>query len=165
MGYKINFISYYPNDFNKIEYNDQEDIGILIDLYNHVCCFFICNNTQKYYNDNDNIILNCDWKELLKKTNDTNNLNYAHCNDDLNKNTNKNTNLIQKVQEKYSMNIQNSMNIDDSEYLDEYPVIEYMGKLFKEKQIDVYNNSDDVNMYYEDFLQISVKSKHGILRG
>ena len=81
---------------------------------------------------------------------DTNNLNYAHCNDDLNKNTNKNTNLIQKVQEKYSMNIQNSMNIDDSEYLDEYPVIEYMGKLFKEKQIDVYNNSDDVNMYYEE---------------
>jgi TPR repeat protein len=74
LGYKINFISYYQNNFNKIEYNDKEDIGIIVEIYKHVCCFFICNNTQKYYNDNDNKIIDCNWKELLQQTNDTNNL-------------------------------------------------------------------------------------------
>jgi hypothetical protein len=74
LNYKVSFINYYPNNFNNIEYDDQNDIGILISTIDHVCCFFICNNIEKYCNDNDNKIYTCNWKKLLKKTSDINNL-------------------------------------------------------------------------------------------
>ena len=70
LGYKVSFTNYYENDFCKINYNDTTDIGIIITIEGHACCFFTCNGTEKYYNNLDNIIYDCHWKEQLKKSND-----------------------------------------------------------------------------------------------
>ena len=72
LGYKISFRQYYPyykSDFEYIKYNFKEDIGVLLSTSNHMCCFFICNGVQKYYNDNDKKIFDCDWISLLEKIN------------------------------------------------------------------------------------------------
>jgi hypothetical protein len=69
LGYKVSFTNYYKNDFSNIEYNDITDIGIIIGIDHHFCCFFICNGYEKYYNDNDKKIYECNWKEKLKKSN------------------------------------------------------------------------------------------------
>jgi TPR repeat protein len=42
-------------------------LGILISIKEHVCCLFICNNEEKFYNDNDKKIYNCKWKDLLRQ--------------------------------------------------------------------------------------------------
>ena len=77
LGYKVSFKNYYENDFNKIEYIDDTDIGIIIFIKNHACCFFTCNGTEKYYNNLDKIIYDCHWKEQLKKSNDNGNSLYV----------------------------------------------------------------------------------------
>ena len=69
LGYKVSFTNYYKDDFSNIKYNDETDIGIIITIYGHSCCFFICNGNEKYYNDNDKKIYNCDWKKKLKELN------------------------------------------------------------------------------------------------
>lgn len=69
LGYKVSFTNYYKDDFSNIEYNDETDIGIIIKIDKHFCCFFICNGNEKYYNDNDKKIYNCNWKKKLKELN------------------------------------------------------------------------------------------------
>jgi TPR repeat protein len=63
---KVSFRNYYDN-FNKIIFNDENDLGILIHINKHVCCLFICNGEEKFYNDNDKQIYNCKWKDLLQQ--------------------------------------------------------------------------------------------------
>ena len=41
-------------------------MGILININEHVCCLFICDG-EKFYNDNDEKIYNCKWKDLLQQ--------------------------------------------------------------------------------------------------
>jgi TPR repeat protein len=74
LDYKVSFRTYYKNNYKCINYNDSEDLGILLTLKDHVCCFFICNKKEKFYNDNDRKIFNCPWKKLLTKLDDNNDL-------------------------------------------------------------------------------------------
>ena len=67
LGYKLSFINYY-NNFNEINFNDQTNVGILVITINHACCLFNCYGSEKYYNDNDQQIYDCEWKKLLKST-------------------------------------------------------------------------------------------------
>jgi len=64
LDYKVSFTNYYDN-FNTIKFDDKNDLGILIHINGHVCCLFICNGEEKFYNDNDKQISNCKWKDLL----------------------------------------------------------------------------------------------------
>jgi hypothetical protein len=61
------YYQYYEDNFKKIEYDDALNVGIIIGIQGHVCCFFICNRTQKYYNDNDKKIYDCNWKDMLSQ--------------------------------------------------------------------------------------------------
>ena len=72
LDYKISFTNYYQNNFNNITYNDQINIGIIILIKGHVCCFFICNDVEKYYNDADKQIFDCEWKKILKESSNEN---------------------------------------------------------------------------------------------
>jgi TPR repeat protein len=62
LDYKVSFTNYY-NNFNEINFDKQNDIGILILTSDHVCCLFNCNGLLKYYNDNNKQIYN--WKKGL----------------------------------------------------------------------------------------------------
>jgi TPR repeat protein len=66
-SYKIYYLDQL-NDFTSVEYDDSNDIGILITIQGHACCFFMCDGEEKYYNDNDKKIVDCAWKSLLKLT-------------------------------------------------------------------------------------------------
>ena len=63
LNYKVSFTNYYDN-FNTIKFDDKNDLGILINIKEHICCLFICDG-EKFYNDNDKQIYNCKWKDLL----------------------------------------------------------------------------------------------------
>jgi TPR repeat protein len=65
LDYKVSFTNYYDN-FNTIKFDDKNDLGILIHINKHVCCLFICNGEEKFYNDSDEQISNCKWKDLLQ---------------------------------------------------------------------------------------------------
>jgi hypothetical protein len=65
LGHKVSFKNYY-NDFTLIDFDDTNDLGIIITIYGHECCLFNCNGSLKYYNDNDKIIYNHEWKDILK---------------------------------------------------------------------------------------------------
>jgi len=67
LNYKVSFINYYKDNYNDINYDNYEFIGIIIHIDYHVCCFFLCDCIEKYYNDTDKKINNCDWKKLLKE--------------------------------------------------------------------------------------------------
>jgi TPR repeat protein len=71
LDYKVSFKNYYDN-FNLIDFNDETDIGILIQIIGHVCCLYICNDEEKYYNDNDKKVYDCKWKDLLKQSSENN---------------------------------------------------------------------------------------------
>jgi TPR repeat protein len=60
LDYKVSFTN-YNNNFNEINFDKQNDIGILILTSDHVCCLFNCNGSLKYYNDNDKQIY--DWEK------------------------------------------------------------------------------------------------------
>ncbi len=68
LGYKVSFRKYYDN-FNLINFDFDNDLGILIAIERHMCCLFICNGQQKYYNDWDRKVYNCEWECILKSTN------------------------------------------------------------------------------------------------
>ena len=72
LDYKVSFTNYY-NNFNEINFDKQNDIGILILTSDHVCCLFNCNGSLKYYNDNDKQIYDCDWEKgsCVKHIDDT----------------------------------------------------------------------------------------------
>ena len=70
LGHQISFNNYYPyyvGKFNNISFNPKNDIGVLFDIDEHTCCFFICNGVEKYYNDWNQKIFNCEWINLLKQ--------------------------------------------------------------------------------------------------
>ena len=68
LGFKVSFKKYYDK-FNLIEFDRDKDLGILIHIERHTCCLYICEGQQKYYNDNDKKVYNCEWIDLLKRTN------------------------------------------------------------------------------------------------
>jgi hypothetical protein len=66
LGYKVSFTNYYDN-FNLIQFNPSNDLGILINIREHSCCLYICNGEEKYYNDNDKKVYKSKWIDLLKR--------------------------------------------------------------------------------------------------
>ena len=73
LDYKVSFTNYYTN-FSSIKFNPVTDLGILIIIHGHACCLFICNGEEKFYNDNDKKIYNCNWIKLLENSTSTDNL-------------------------------------------------------------------------------------------
>jgi hypothetical protein len=73
LDYKVSFRNYY-NNFSSIVFDDKNDLGILINIRGHVCCLYMCNGSQKFYNDNNKTVYDCEWKELLKESSVTNHL-------------------------------------------------------------------------------------------
>ena len=71
LDYKVSFTNYYDN-FNSIEFNNETDIGILVKIDSHVCCLYICNGEEKYYNDWDRKVYDCKWINLLNESNKNN---------------------------------------------------------------------------------------------
>ena len=60
---RISLINYYDS-FHEIEFDPNNDLGILINLRDHVCCLYICSGTYKYY-DNFNQVYDCQWTDIL----------------------------------------------------------------------------------------------------
>ena len=60
---KISLINYYDN-FDKILFDPNNDLGFIMNLRDHVCCLYICNGTEKYY-DNYNQVYDCEWRDIL----------------------------------------------------------------------------------------------------
>ena len=71
LDYKVSFRNYY-NNFSSIEFDDKNDLGILIYINGHVCCLYMCDGRPKFYNDNNKTVYDCEWKDLLKTSNATN---------------------------------------------------------------------------------------------
>jgi hypothetical protein len=68
LGYKLSFTNYYDN-FNEINFDKNNDIGILINLEDHVSSLYICNNEEKYYDNMHKRVINLKWIDLLKGSN------------------------------------------------------------------------------------------------
>jgi len=64
---KVSFKNYY-HDFKSIKFNPENDLGILVHIKSHVCCLYVCEGIEKYYNDNNKQVYNCLWKSILKKS-------------------------------------------------------------------------------------------------
>jgi hypothetical protein len=71
LGYKLSFTNYYDN-FHQINFDRNNDIGILIHLKEHVSSFYICNGEEKYYDNMHKKVINLKWINLLKKSNKNN---------------------------------------------------------------------------------------------
>jgi len=68
LNHKVSFTNHYDN-FHQINFDSNKDIGIVISIEDHYCCLYICDGKQKFYNDNNEIVYDCDWLDILKKTN------------------------------------------------------------------------------------------------
>jgi TPR repeat protein len=66
--HKVSFTNHYDN-FNLINFDINNDLGIIIQIESHYCCLYICDGRQKFYNDNNKIVYDCEWINLLKTTN------------------------------------------------------------------------------------------------
>ena len=55
--------------FNQIRF-DEQDIGIIISIEEHTCCFFVCEGVPKFYNDNDKKIHDFNFMDLLRNLKD-----------------------------------------------------------------------------------------------
>jgi len=64
---KVSFKNYY-NNFNLIKFDPENDLGILMNIKGHVCCLYICDGMQRYYNDNNKQVYNCLWQSILKRS-------------------------------------------------------------------------------------------------
>jgi TPR repeat protein len=64
---KVSFTNYY-NNLNLINFDVNKDIGILMQLEDHVCCLYICDCTPKYYNDMNKRVYDCPWQDILSKS-------------------------------------------------------------------------------------------------
>ena len=62
---EIYFSIYTRKMFNQISFNEQ-DIGIIISINEHICCFFVCGGVPKFYNDHDKKIYDFDFINLLR---------------------------------------------------------------------------------------------------
>jgi hypothetical protein len=71
LDYKVSFRNYY-NNFSSIKFDNKNDLGILIHIKGHVCCLYMCDGHQKFYNDENKKVYECEWEDLLKKSNATN---------------------------------------------------------------------------------------------
>ena len=66
---EIYFSMHTRKMFNQISF-DEQDIGIIIEIYGHDCCFFVCGGVPKFYNDNDEKIYDFDFMNLLRNLKD-----------------------------------------------------------------------------------------------
>jgi len=66
---EVYFSMHTRNMFNQIHF-DEQDIGILIEIKEHVCCFFMCGGVPKFYNDNDKKIQDFNFIDLLRNLKD-----------------------------------------------------------------------------------------------
>ena len=73
LNYKVSFTNYYDN-FNTIKFDDENDLGILVIRGDHTCCLYICDDTEKFYDDGDKTVVDCNWKQILQSSTATNNL-------------------------------------------------------------------------------------------
>ena len=64
---KVSFTNYYDN-FQLIKFDPENDLGILMHLDDHVCCLYICEETPKYYDDNNKRVYNCTWPDILSRS-------------------------------------------------------------------------------------------------
>jgi len=67
LNVKVSFKNYY-HDFKSIEFDPENDLGILMNIKGHVCCLYICDGMQRYYNDNNKQVYNCLWQSILKRS-------------------------------------------------------------------------------------------------
>ena len=68
LNHKVSFTNHYDN-FNLINFDINNDLGIIMQIESHYCCLYICDGKQKFYNDNNKIVYDCEWIKLLKTTN------------------------------------------------------------------------------------------------
>jgi hypothetical protein len=61
---EIYFSMHTRKMYNLISF-DEQDIGIIITIKEHVCCFFVCGGVPKFYNDHDKKIYDFDFMNLL----------------------------------------------------------------------------------------------------
>jgi hypothetical protein len=66
---EIYFSMHTRKMFNQIHF-DEQDIGIIIEIKGHACCFFVCGGVPKFYNDNDKKIYYFDFINLLRNLKD-----------------------------------------------------------------------------------------------
>jgi hypothetical protein len=66
---EIYFSMHTRKMFNEIHFHEQ-DIGIIISIKEHVCCFFVCGGIPKFYNDNDKKIYDFNFMDLLRNLKD-----------------------------------------------------------------------------------------------
>ena len=62
---KVSLINYYDK-FDSINFDPINNIGIIINTKGHACCFYICEDKPRYYNDMNGEVYECDWLHLLK---------------------------------------------------------------------------------------------------
>ncbi len=147
---KIYFKNYTRKNYNKINFNPIRDIGLIIKIHQHVCCCFICNNQYKFYNDNDRIIYDCDWYNLLLNLNENEDLFIVP------------GGMVKLDRNEYFENI-------DNYYLD-YTRIQYITILSKknfenelDKQISIYINGN-YNKISDFYLLYEIYKKTNDLR-
>jgi hypothetical protein len=68
LNHKVSFTNHYDN-FDKINFDSNKHLGIVIQIEDHYCCLYICDGKQKFYNDNNQIVYDCEWIDILKITN------------------------------------------------------------------------------------------------
>jgi len=66
---EIYFSMHTRKMFNQISF-DEQNIGIIIEIKEHVCCFFVCGGIHKFYNDNDKKIYDFNFMDLLSNLKD-----------------------------------------------------------------------------------------------
>jgi ribosomal protein L7Ae-like RNA K-turn-binding protein len=66
---EIYFSMHTRKMFNQISF-DEQNIGIIIEIKEHVCCFFVCGGVPKFYNDHDKKIYDFDFMNLLSNLKD-----------------------------------------------------------------------------------------------
>ena len=66
---EIYFSMHTRKMFNEIHF-DEQDIGIIINIEEHACCFFVCGGVPKFYNDNDKKIHDFNFIDLLRNLKD-----------------------------------------------------------------------------------------------
>jgi len=67
LNHKVSFTNHY-NNFNLINFNIDNDLGIIMQIESHYCCLYICDGKQKFYNDNNKIVYDCEWQDILSKS-------------------------------------------------------------------------------------------------
>ena len=64
LNYTVEFINYHK-DFNTIDYNDANVLGVLVNAHDHKLCLFTCDNSLICYNYTTLTYKWFDWKRIL----------------------------------------------------------------------------------------------------